>query len=146
MRISGNLISRPDLTVVTRSPLSKSDINSALSAVSSQPSFAAIITLNTHRKSDSPFAPQVSPPRFLADLCANVCEVLEHADIHRIVLMSTASSAQSTRYAVSARVESLACAHSTTSRHTPPWPLEREGDGTGAKIHISKTVSQMKRF
>jgi hypothetical protein len=46
--------------------------------------------LNTVRKSESPFAPQVSPPRFLADSCANVCEVLEHAGIYRIVVMSTA--------------------------------------------------------
>jgi hypothetical protein len=51
---------------------------------------AAIMTLNTVRKSDSPFEPQVSPPRFLADSCANLCEVLENAGIYRIVVMSTA--------------------------------------------------------
>ncbi|KAL2433159.1 Transcription regulator lscL [Exophiala dermatitidis] len=37
----------------------------------------------------SPFAPQASPPRFLADSCATVCEVLEHAGIDRVVVMST---------------------------------------------------------
>jgi hypothetical protein len=46
--------------------------------------------LNTVRASDSPFAAQVSPPRFLADSCANVCDVLEKAGIFRIVVMSTA--------------------------------------------------------
>jgi hypothetical protein len=48
------------------------------------------MTLNTVRQSDSPFAAQVSPPRFLADSCAKVCEVLDQAGIYRIVVMSTA--------------------------------------------------------
>ena len=48
------------------------------------------MTLNTVRKSDSPFAAQVSHLRFLADSCANLCDVLEHAGIHRVVVMSTA--------------------------------------------------------
>ncbi|KAI1868805.1 hypothetical protein JX265_006784 [Neoarthrinium moseri] len=90
VRSSSSLATRPGLTVVTGSPLSKPDIRSALSAVPTLTPSAAIVTLNTVRKSDSPFAAQVSPPRFLADSCANVCEVLEHAGIHRIVVMSTA--------------------------------------------------------
>jgi uncharacterized protein YbjT (DUF2867 family) len=90
VRTSGSLTSRPGLTIVTGSPLSKSDIRSALFAAPAISPSAAIITLNTVRKSDSPFAAQVSPPRFLADSCANVCEVLEHAGINRVVVMSTA--------------------------------------------------------
>ncbi|KPM46411.1 hypothetical protein AK830_g76 [Neonectria ditissima] len=90
VRTSASLAPRPGLTIVTGSPLSKSDIKSALSAVPSLTPAAAIMTLNTVRKSDSPFAPQVSPPRFLADSCANLCEVLEHAGIRRVVVMSTA--------------------------------------------------------
>jgi putative NADH-flavin reductase len=89
VRTSGNLNPRPGLTIVTGSPLSKSDIRSTLAASPLSPS-AAIITLNTVRKSDSPFAAQLSPPRFLADSCANICEVLEQAGIHRIIVMSTA--------------------------------------------------------
>ena len=89
VRTSGSLTPRPGLTIVTGSPLSKSDIRSALLAAPLSPS-AAIITLNTVRKSDSPFAAQISPPRFLADSCANVCAVLEHAGIYRVVVMSTA--------------------------------------------------------
>ncbi|TVY91576.1 hypothetical protein LAWI1_G002893 [Lachnellula willkommii] len=73
---------------VTGSPLSKSDIRSALLAAPLTPS-AAIITLNTIRKSDSLSAAQVSP-RFLADSCVNVCEVLEQAGVYRVVVMSTA--------------------------------------------------------
>lgn len=89
VRITSKLAPRPGLTIVTGSPLSKSDIQSTLAATSLSPS-AAIITLNTVRKSESPFAAQLSPPRFLADSCANVCDVLEHAGVHRIVVMSTA--------------------------------------------------------
>ncbi|KAE8450857.1 hypothetical protein EG329_005770 [Mollisiaceae sp. DMI_Dod_QoI] len=90
VRTSGSLTPRPGLTIVTGSPLSKPDIRSALLAAAPLSPSATIITLNTVRKSDSPFAAQLSPPRFLADSCANVCEVLEHAGIHRIVVMSTA--------------------------------------------------------
>ncbi|KAK0710334.1 hypothetical protein B0T26DRAFT_743413 [Lasiosphaeria miniovina] len=95
VRVSGSLAPRSGLTVVTGSPLSKTDIQSALSAAPSLTPFAAIITLNTVRKSDSPFAPQVSAPRFLADSCANVCEVLEDAGVLRIVVMSTAGAGDS---------------------------------------------------
>lgn len=90
VRFSDALAPHPGLTVVTGSPLSKSDIKTALSAAPLLQPSAAIITLNTVRKSDSPFSPQISPPRFLADSCANCCEVLEHAGICRIVVMSTA--------------------------------------------------------
>ncbi|KAH8807673.1 hypothetical protein F5884DRAFT_345059 [Xylogone sp. PMI_703] len=90
VRTSDSLAPLPGLTIVTGSPLSKSDIRSALLAAAPLSPSAAIITLNTVRKSDSPFATQVSPPRFLADSCVNVCEVLEHAGIFRVVVMSTA--------------------------------------------------------
>src|SRR5687768_16269650 len=83
------------LTVVTGSPLKKEDIQAALSAAPGLIPSAAIMTLNTNRKSDSPFAPQVSPPRFLADSCANACQVLEGAGIQRIVVMSTAGAGDS---------------------------------------------------
>ncbi|KAL3961141.1 hypothetical protein ACCO45_006258 [Purpureocillium lilacinum] len=56
---------------------------------------AAIMTLNTVRKSDSPFAPQLSPPRLLADSAANACAALQEAGIRRIVVMSTAGAGDS---------------------------------------------------
>lgn len=90
VRTSGSLSPRPGLTIFTGSPLSKDDIRTALTAAPGLSPSAAIITLNTVRKSDSPFAAQLSPPRFLADSCANACEVLEQAGIRRIVVMSTA--------------------------------------------------------
>ncbi|OAL34087.1 hypothetical protein AYO20_06542 [Fonsecaea nubica] len=87
---STNLTARPGLTIAVGSPLSKADVENALHAAPSLTPSAAIITLNTVRKSDSPFAPQLSPPRFLADSCANVCDVLQAAGISRVVVMSTA--------------------------------------------------------
>ncbi|OAA56180.1 NAD-dependent epimerase/dehydratase [Niveomyces insectorum RCEF 264] len=95
VRTAGSLSPRPGLTLVTGTPLSKSDIKAALYAAPSLKPTAAIVTLNTVRKSDSPFAPQLSPPRFLADSCANACEVLEEAGIRRIVVMSTAGAGDS---------------------------------------------------
>ncbi|KAH8646136.1 NAD-dependent epimerase/dehydratase [Xylariales sp. PMI_506] len=95
VRTASSLTPRPGLTIVTGSPLHKSDIRSALTAAPSLSPSAAIITLNTVRKSDNPFAAQVSPPRFLADSCANACEVLEQAGIRRVVVMSTAGAGDS---------------------------------------------------
>jgi len=89
VRTPDSLSPRPGLTVVTGSPLSKPDIKGALSAAPSLTPSAAIVTLNAVRKSDSPFAPQLSPPRFLADSVANVCAVLDDAGIRRVVVMST---------------------------------------------------------
>ncbi|KAK0648460.1 hypothetical protein B0T16DRAFT_408228 [Cercophora newfieldiana] len=90
VRTAGSIAPQAGLTVVTGSPLSKADIKSALTAAPSLTPSAAIFTLNTARKTDSPFAPPISPPRLLADSCANVCAVLEEAGIRRIVVMSTA--------------------------------------------------------
>ena len=90
VRTAGSLTPSPGLTIVTGSPLSKSDLKDALFATPSLKPSAAIVTLNTVRKTESPFAPQLSPPRFLADSCANLCEVLEQAGISRVVVMSTA--------------------------------------------------------
>ncbi|KAH8174638.1 NAD(P)H-binding domain-containing protein [Sarocladium implicatum] len=85
---------QPGLTVVSGTPLSKDDIDKAIKASPLKVS-AAIVTLSTVRESDSPFARQVSPPRFLADSCANVCQALEEAGIRRLVFMSTAGCGNS---------------------------------------------------
>lgn len=89
VRDASKFTARSGLTIVVGSPLSKEDIRKAYTA-SLQPPSAAIFTLNTVRASDSPFAAQVSPPRFLADSCANVCKVLEQQGCQRVVIMSTA--------------------------------------------------------
>ena len=90
VRTSGGLTPREGLTEFVGSPLSKADIENALSAAPGLMPDAAIITLNSVRKSDSPFAAQLSPPRLLADSCANACAVLENAGILRIIVLSSA--------------------------------------------------------
>lgn len=95
VRSEQSLAPRAGLTIVIGSPLSQSDIRGALTAAPNMIPSAAIFTLNTVRKSDSPFAPQVTPPRFLADTCANACQVLEQAGISRIIVMSTAGAGDS---------------------------------------------------
>ena len=90
VRTPSNLKARPGLTIATGSPLSESDVRATIFAAPNLTPDATIVTLNTVRESDSPFAAQVSPPRFLADSCANVCKILEQAGLKRIVIMSTA--------------------------------------------------------
>ena len=89
IRTPGTLPPQPGLTLITGTPLSLPSLTAALSA-SPLPVSAAIVTLNTVRKSDSPFAAQLSPRRFLADSVANLCEVLQGAGVQRVVVMSTA--------------------------------------------------------
>ncbi|KAF5660692.1 hypothetical protein FHETE_8855 [Fusarium heterosporum] len=90
VRNPASLTAQPGLAIVAGSPLSKDDIRRALETSLGQPPSAAIMTLNANRKSESPFAAPLSPPRFLADSCANACEVLKETGIHRFVVMSTA--------------------------------------------------------
>ncbi|CAK7206052.1 hypothetical protein SEUCBS139899_008835 [Sporothrix eucalyptigena] len=93
VRNPASLDVRKGLTVVQGSPLEKADIEKALA--SGQTIDAAIVTLNTVRASDSPFAAQVSPPRFLADSCETLVSVLSSHNIHRVVVMSTAGAGDS---------------------------------------------------
>lgn len=95
IRTSSSLKTRPGLTIVTGSPLLKSDISKAICAAPTLKPAAAIFTLNAPRKSESPFAAPLAPPRFLADSCANACQALEDAGIRRIVVMSTAGAGDS---------------------------------------------------
>ncbi|KAL4724505.1 hypothetical protein ACLX1H_007946 [Fusarium chlamydosporum] len=90
VRNPDSLETHTGLTIVRGSPLSKADIRKAIIAVPDILPSAVIFTLNTTRKSDSPFATQIGPPRFLADSCANACETSAQFGIYRIVVMSTA--------------------------------------------------------
>lgn len=89
LRDPSRLQAQPGLTIVTGSPLSADDVGKTVTAASGQTPSAAIITLNAVRKSESPFAAPLSPPRFLADSCATICKALDQAGISRIVVMST---------------------------------------------------------
>jgi uncharacterized protein YbjT (DUF2867 family) len=95
VRSPSNVEARPGLTIITGTPLSKTDIERALAAVPGLKAFGAIMTLNTTRRSERSLALQSSPRRFLADSCANTCEVLEEAGIRRVVVMSMAGAGES---------------------------------------------------
>ncbi|KAK2610146.1 hypothetical protein N8I77_003599 [Diaporthe amygdali] len=74
----GDHPNKANLTTITGSPLSASDIAAALAA-SSSPVDAVLSTLNPRRASDSPFAavhPTDSPPRMMADSMAGVLTAL----------------------------------------------------------------------
>lgn len=90
VRNPASLSAQPGLTVVTGSPLSRDDIKAAVTTSSTQTISGAIVTLNTVRKTESPFAAPLGPPRLLADSSANVCAVLTEVGVKRIVIMSTA--------------------------------------------------------
>ena len=89
VRTAGSLTPRSGLIVVTGSPLFQDGIRGVLFAASPLTPSVAIVILDTARKLDSLFAAQPSPPRFLADSCAKVCEVLELVGTRRVVVMST---------------------------------------------------------
>ncbi|UNI25012.1 hypothetical protein JDV02_010720 [Purpureocillium takamizusanense] len=95
VRAESKLVPQPGLTIVTGTPLSKPNIRRAVHATPGLVPSAAIITLNTVRASDSPFAAQLSPPRFLADSTANACAVLREAGVARVVVMSTVGAGDS---------------------------------------------------
>ncbi|KAL1893485.1 hypothetical protein Sste5346_006313 [Sporothrix stenoceras] len=85
---------RKGLTVVKGSSLAKADIEMTITATST-PVDGCIFTLGTLRESESPFAKQVTPPRFLADSAGVASEVLLAHNVSRLVIMSTAGTGDS---------------------------------------------------
>ncbi|KAL1896064.1 hypothetical protein Sste5346_004803 [Sporothrix stenoceras] len=82
------------LTVIKGSPLAKADVEKAITATPTKID-ACIFTLNTLRASDSPFAAQVTPPRFLADAAQVAADALLAHGISRLVITSTAGAGDS---------------------------------------------------
>ncbi|CAK7203826.1 hypothetical protein SEUCBS139899_006574 [Sporothrix eucalyptigena] len=89
VRNPDRLPARKGLTVVKGSPLVKADMEKAITATPT-PVDACIFTLGTLRESESPFAKQVTPPRFLADAASVASEALLAHNASRLVIMSTA--------------------------------------------------------
>lgn len=69
-------------------PLSKADIEAAITAVPGEDIGAIIVTLNARRESDSPFSAPVAPPRLMADSHENLIEAMRKFNIPKIVTMS----------------------------------------------------------
>ena len=77
------------LIIVEGSPLHTADVEKAFMACSPAVPDAAIVTLNSVREADSPFAKHISPPRLMADASNVVVAVLSNHGVKRIVTMST---------------------------------------------------------
>ena len=74
---------RVGLTVVQGTPTSRSDVNGAIGGAD-----AVIVALNSTRRSDTPWAKPVSPPRLMADSVASATAAMATRGIRRIVVVS----------------------------------------------------------
>jgi uncharacterized protein YbjT (DUF2867 family) len=77
------LTPRTGLTVVQGTPTSRGDVDGAIEGAD-----AVIVALNSTRRSDTPWAKPVSPPRLMADSVANATAAMTAHGIRRIVVLS----------------------------------------------------------
>ncbi|RJE25396.1 NmrA-like family [Aspergillus sclerotialis] len=75
------------LTIVKGTPLSKTDITTAITQ-SPNPVGSIIVTLKARRATDNPFSPSIAPPRLMADCHKNLIEAMKEFSIGKIVTMS----------------------------------------------------------
>lgn len=91
------LVRRPDaltpqanLSIITGTPLTPTDISQAFaSAPKSDPITAVISTLNTARTSDNPWAKPTSPPNLMADSVRNALAVMREYGVKKMVVLGT---------------------------------------------------------
>jgi putative NADH-flavin reductase len=83
VRDPGKVTPRAGLTVVQGTPTSRGDVNRAIGGAD-----AVIVALNSTRRSDTPWAKPVSPPRLMADSVANATAAMAAREIRRIVVVS----------------------------------------------------------
>lgn len=83
VRDPANLTSRAGLTVVQGTPVNRGDVDGAIDGAD-----AVIVALNSTRRSDTPWAKPVSPPRLMADSVANATGAMTARGIRRIVVLS----------------------------------------------------------
>jgi putative NADH-flavin reductase len=83
VRDPSKLTPRTGLTVVQGTPTNRSDVNGAIDGAD-----AVIVALNSTRRSDTPWAKPVSPPRLMADSVANATAAMATRGIRRIVVVS----------------------------------------------------------
>ncbi|OCL11131.1 putative TrkA-N domain dehydrogenase [Glonium stellatum] len=86
---------RSDLTLVRGSPTSKDDVASAFAQDRQTPPEAVIVTLNARLTTDSPFSKPATPPRMMADSCANAVQLMKEYGTKKIVIMSAFGVADS---------------------------------------------------
>jgi putative NADH-flavin reductase len=83
VRDPAKLTARAGLTVVRGTPVNRSDVDGAIDGAD-----AVIVALNSTRRSDTPWAKPVSPPRLMADSVANATGAMTARGIRRIVVVS----------------------------------------------------------
>jgi uncharacterized protein YbjT (DUF2867 family) len=83
VRDPSKLTPRAGLTVVQGTPTNRSDLSGAIDGAD-----AVIVALNSTRRSDTPWAKPVSPPRLMADSVANATAAMATHGIRRIVVVS----------------------------------------------------------
>ena len=83
VRDPAKLVSRVGLTVVQGTPANRGDVDRAIDGAD-----AVIVALNSTRRSDTPWAKPVSPPRLMADSVANATGAMTARGIRRIVVLS----------------------------------------------------------
>lgn len=82
-RDPAKLAPRAGLTVVQGTPVNRADVDDAIEGAE-----AVIVALNSTRRSDTPWAKPVSPPRLMADSVANATAAMSARGIRRIVVLS----------------------------------------------------------
>ncbi len=83
VRDPAKLTSRAGLTAVQGTPVNRSDVDSAIDGAD-----AVIVALNSTRRSDTPWAKPISPPRLMADSVANATDAMTARGIRRIAVVS----------------------------------------------------------
>ena len=83
VRDHSKLNPRPGLNVVQGTPTNRSDVDDAIDGAD-----AVIVALNSTRRSDTPWAKPVSPPRLMADSVATATAAMTARGIRRIVVVS----------------------------------------------------------
>ncbi len=83
VRDPAKLTLRAGLTAVQGTPMNRGDVDGAIDGAD-----AVIVALNSTRRSDTPWAKPVSPPRLMADSVANATAAMTARGIRRIVVVS----------------------------------------------------------
>jgi hypothetical protein len=75
------------LTIVKGQPQDKADVEKAFAAVAEDEPAAVLVTLNSARTSDNPFAKPISPPTLMYDAHVNVLAAMKAHGTRKIVTL-----------------------------------------------------------
>jgi hypothetical protein len=75
------------LTIVQGQPQNQADVESAFAPIAGDAPAAVVVTLNSTRTSDNPFAKQLSPPTLMRDAHTNILAAMEAHNTRKIVTL-----------------------------------------------------------